>query len=602
MALPFFGKKDSETNILQTMYQKGVAALHDILAPAALEINSNYLRLGKKFTKTFFVFNYPRFLNTNWFVTMVNLDKTMDISFFIYPVDTGIALKNLRKKVAQVESEISMREEKGLVRDPMFETAYHDLEDLRDKLQQAREKLFKFGLYITVYANSLEELNKIETSIRSILDAKLAYSKLAIYQQAEGFNSTLPIVSDELQINTMMNSGPIAATFPFVSSDLTSDSGILYGINRHNNSLILFDRFSLENANTVVFGKSGGGKSYASKLEILRSMMLGTEVIIIDPENEYQYLAETIGGAYFKISLTSANHLNPFDLSLPKEDENATDILRSNIISLVGLIRIMLGGLTPEEDAIIDSAITQTYASRDITPSSDFSKSITPTMSDLKTILDNMTGTESLSRRLEKYVTGSYAGFLNNPTNIEVNNKLVVFSIRDMEEELRPVAMYIILHFIWNMVRRELKKRILMVDEAWWLMKYDDGASFMFGIAKRARKYFLGVTTITQDVNDFLSSSYGKPILTNSSLQFLFKQSPANIDVLQKTFNLTDEEKFLLLESEVGEGLFFAGQKHVAIKVIASYTEDQIITSDPAQLLQIEKAKKDLERAEVMAP
>lgn len=602
MALPFFTKKEATATGPEQIYQKGLAALHDILAPAALEINSNYLRIGKKFTRSFFVFNYPRFLSTNWFGAMINLDKTLDISFFISPVDTGMALKNLRKKVAQVESEISMREDKGLVRDPMLETAYRDLEDLRDKLQQAREKLFKFGLYITVYADSLEDLNKIETSLRSILDAKLAYSKPAIYQQAEGFNSTLPIVSDQLQINTTMNSGPIAATFPFVSSDLTSDNGILYGINRHNNSLILFDRFSLENANTVIFGKSGGGKSYAAKLEILRSMMFGSEVIVIDPENEYQYLAETIGGAFLKISLTSQNHLNPFDLPKPKEEESPADILRSNIINLVGLIRIMLGGLTPEEDAIIDSAITQTYASRDITTTSDFSKAIMPTMSDLKTILDSMTGAESLSRRLEKYVTGSYSGFLNNPTNLEIKNKLVVFSIRDMEEELRPIAMYVILHFIWNIVRSELKKRILMVDEAWWLMKYDDGASFMFGIAKRARKYFLGVTTITQDVTDFLNSAYGKPILTNSSLQFLFKQSPTNIDILQKTFNLTDEEKFLLLESEVGEGLFFAGQKHVAIKVVASYTEDQIITSDPAQLLQIEQAKKELERAEATAP
>ena len=604
MALPFFGKKEEimATAGPEQAYQKGLAALHDILAPAALEIDSGYLRLGKKFTRSFFIYNYPRFLNTNWFAPMINLDKTLDISFFITPVDTGAALKNLRKKVAQVESEISMREDKGLVRDPMLETAYRDLEDLRDKLQQAREKLFKFGLYITVYANSLEELNKTETSIRSILDAKLAYSKPAIYQQDSGFNSTLPIVSDQLQITTTMNSGPIAATFPFVSSDLTSDSGILYGINRHNNSLILFDRFSLENANTVIFGKSGGGKSYAAKLEILRSMMLGSEVIVIDPENEYRYLAETIGGAFLKISLTSENHINPFDLPIPKEEESPADILRSNIINLVGLLRIMLGGLTPEEDAVIDSAITQTYASRDITDTSDFSKSVMPTMSDLKTVLDNMTGAESLSRRLEKYVTGSYSGFLNNPTNLEIKNKLVVFSIRDMEEELRPVAMYVILHFIWNMVRSELKKRILMVDEAWWLMKHDDGASFLFGIAKRARKYFLGVTTITQDVTDFLNSAYGKPILTNSSLQFLFKQSPANIDTLQKTFNLTDEEKFLLLESEVGEGLFFAGLKHVAIKVIASYTEDQIITSDPAQLLQIEAAKKELERAEAMAP
>ncbi|MBI4919813.1 ATP-binding protein [Candidatus Azambacteria bacterium] len=591
----FSNKKEQITNA-------AAADLRSILAPAALEIDPSFLRLNKKLARTFFVFNYPRFLNTNWFSEVINLDKTLDVSFFIHPIDTGAALKSLRKKVAQVASEISMREEKGLVRDPMLETAYQDLEDLRDKLQQAREKFFKFGLYITLYGNSLEELNKMETSLRSILDTKLAYSKSAIYQQDKGFKSTLPLMTDELEINTPMNSGPIAATFPFVSSDLTSDNGILYGINRHNNSLVLFDRFSLENANTVVFGKSGGGKSYASKLEILRSLMFGTDVIVIDPENEYQYLAETIGGAFFKISLTSENHLNPFDLPIPKEGENPADILRSGVISLVGLIRIMLGGLTPEEDAIIDSAITQTYASRDITPNSDFSKAVMPTMSDLKTVLDSMAGAESLSRRLEKYVTGSYAGFLNNRTNLEIKNKLVVFSIRDMEEELRPAAMYIILHFIWNMVRSELKKRILMVDEAWWLMKHDDGASFLFGIAKRARKYFLGVTTITQDVSDFINSPYGKPILTNSSLQFLFKQSPANIDVIQKTFNLTDEEKFLLLESDVGEGLFFAGSKHVAIKVIASYTEDQIITSDPAQLLQIEQAKKELERAETLAP
>ena len=582
--------------------ESAVTALRDILAPAALEIAPGFLRLNKKLARVFFVFNYPRFLNTNWFSEIINLDKTLDISFFIHPIDTGVALKNLRKKVAEVESELSMREEKGLVRDPMLETAYHDLEDLRDKLQQAREKFFKFGLYITVYGNSVEELDKIETTLRSLLDAKLVYSKSAIYQQNTGFKSTLPLANDKLEINTAMNSSPIAATFPFVSSDLTSDNGILYGINRHNNSLILFDRFSLENANTVVFGKSGGGKSYATKLEILRSLMFGTEVVVIDPENEYQYLAETIGGAFFKISLTSENHLNPFDLPIPREDESPADILRSNTINLVGLLRIMFGGLTAEEDAIIDSAITQTYASRDIAPNSDFSKATMPTMSDLKTVLDSMTGAESLSRRLEKYVNGSYAGFLNNPTNLEIKNKLVVFSIRDMEEELRPVAMYIILHFIWNLVRSELKKRILMVDEAWWLMKYDDGASFMFGIAKRARKYFLGVTTITQDVSDFLTSSYGKPILTNSSLQFLFKQSPTNIDTIQKTFNLTDEEKFLLLESEVGEGLFFAGSKHVAIKVIASYTEDQIITSDPAQLLQIEQAKKELEHAEAMVP
>ncbi len=603
MAFPFLKTQGAAgLSELEQTYAKGLATLRDIIAPSALEINSNFIRLGKKLVRVFFVFTYPRYLNTNWFGSIINLDRYMDISLFIHPMDTTVALKNMRKKVAQLEAEIAMREEQGLVRDPMLETAYQDLENLRDSLQQAREKLFKFGIYISIYGDSPEDLDKTETAIRSILEARLVYSKTALYQQTEGFNSALPLVNDIIQVNATMNSGPVSTTFPFVSADLTSDDGILYGINRHNNSLILFDRFTLENANTVVFGKSGGGKSYASKLEILRSLMLGTDVIVIDPENEYQYLAETVGGSFFRISLTSENHINPFDLPVPRPDESPADILRSNIITLVGLIRIMLGGLSPEEDAVVDQAITQTYAARDITAQSDFSKATFPTMSDLKTVLDGMVGAQSLAIRLEKYVSGSYSGFLNNPTNVQVKNKLVVFNVRDMEDELRPIAMYVILHYIWNIVRSELKKRILMVDEAWWLMKHEDGASFMFGIAKRARKYYLGVTTITQDVTDFINSPYGKPIITNSSLQFLFKQAPANTDILQATFNLTDEEKFLLLESDVGEGLFFAGLKHVAIKVVASYTEDQIITSDPAQLLKIEKAKQEMAKAETMAP
>ncbi|OGD29769.1 conjugal transfer protein TraC [Candidatus Azambacteria bacterium RIFCSPHIGHO2_01_FULL_44_55] len=603
MAFPFLKTQDEAVGLseLEQTYAKGLATLRDIIAPSALEVNPNFIRLGKKLVRVFFVFTYPRYLNTNWFGPIINLDRYMDISLFIHPVDTTLALKNMRKKVAQLEAEISMREEQGMVRDPMLETAYQDLENLRDSLQQAREKLFKFGIYISIYGDTPEELDKIETAIRSILEARLVYSKTALYQQTEGFNSALPLVNDIIQVNATMNSGPVGATFPFVSADLTSDNGILYGINRHNSSLILFDRFSLENANTVVFGKSGGGKSYASKLEILRSLMLGADVIVIDPENEYQYLAETVGGSFFRISLTSENHINPFDLSIPRPDESPADILRSNTINLVGLIRIMLGGLTPEEDAVIDQAITQTYAARDITAQSDFSKVTFPTMGDLKTVLDGMVGAQSLAIRLEKYVSGSYSGFLNNPTNIQTKNKLVVFNVRDMEDELRPIAMYIVLHYIWNIVRSELKKRILMIDEAWWLLKTEDGASFMFGIAKRARKYYLGVTTITQDVTDFINSPYGKPIITNSSLQFLFKQAPANTEILQKTFNLTDEEKFLLLESDVGEGLFFAGLKHVAIKVAASYTEDQIITSDPAQLLKIEQAKQEMAKAETMA-
>ncbi|HEY4527845.1 MAG TPA: DUF87 domain-containing protein [Candidatus Paceibacterota bacterium] len=602
MAFLGFGKKEEpkETEILPVfpteIYEAGVLELADVIAPSALEINSNYVKLGEKVARTLFVFSYPRYLAANWFSPVINLDKVFDVSIFIHPVDTATVLRQLQKKVAEVQSQINIRSEKGLIRDPMLDTAFRDLEDLRDKLQQAQERLFAFALYLTIYADSPDELNKTETEIRSILESKLVYAKPALFQQAEGLESVLPLGSDKLEINTRMNSSPVSSIFPFVSFDLTSNKGILYGINRHNSSLVLFDRFSLENYNSVTFAKAGAGKSYATKLEILRSLMFDTEVIVIDPEREYEYLAEAVDGRYFNISLTSKHHINPFDLPPAREDESPADVLRSNIINLVGLFRIMLGGLTPEEDAILDRAITETYASRDITPETDFSKVAPPILSDLELVLANMQGGESLAQRLSKYTKGTWEGFINQPTNVDINKKLAVFSIRDMEDELRPIAIYLIIHHVWNAVRAQLKKRLLIVDEAWWLMKSEDGASFLFGIAKRARKYYLGLATITQDVGDFLNSPYGKAIITNSSIQLLLKQSPATIDLLQQTFNLTEEEKFLLLESDVGEGIFFAGLKHVAIKILGSYTEDQLITSDPAQLLAIKKAKEDYQK------
>ncbi len=496
--------------------------------------------------------------------------------------------------MAEVQSQINAREEKGLVRDPVLDTAYQDLEQLRDSLQQAQEKLFDVGLYISVYGNLEQELDKGESEIRSILESKLVYLKPSLFQQEQGFKSVIPLGTDELMVHSKLNSSPLSSLFPFISFDLTSDRGILYGINRHNSSLILFDRFSLENYNSVTFAKAGAGKSYAVKLEILRTLMFDTEVIVIDPEREYEYLAEAAGGRYFNISLTSEHHINPFDLPVPREDESTADILRSNIVNLVGLFRIMMGGLTPEEDAIIDRAITETYALKDITAEADFGSIEPPLMSDFELVLGGMEGGDSLAQRLTKYTRGTWAGFINKPTNVDINKKFVVFSVRDMEDELKPVAMYIITHFIWNAIRKELKKRLLVIDEAWWMMKSEDTASFLFSLAKRGRKYYLGLSTITQDVDDFLKSTYGLPIITNSSIQLLLKQSPTAIDVLQKTFNLTEEEKYLLLESDVGEGIFFAGLKHVAIKIIASYTEDQIITSDPSQLLAIKKSKTEL--------
>ncbi len=579
----------------QDIYQGGVLEFKDIIAPSALKITPRLINLGDKLVRTFYVISYPRFLAGDWFSPVINLDKIFDISILIHPIDTSIALRQLEKKVAEVQSQISLKEERGLVRDPILDTAYEDIESLRDALQQAREKIFDIGVYISIYGDTEDELNKSENQIKGLLDAKLVYLKPALFQQAEGFKTVLPIANDQLAVNYKLNSAPLSSIFPFVSFDLTSNKGILYGINRHNSSLILFDRFSLENYNSVIFAKSGSGKSYATKLEILRSLMFDTDVIVIDPEKEYEFMAEAVGGRYFNISLTSEHHINPFDLPFPREDESPADVLRSHIINLVGLFRLMLGGLTPEEDAIIDNAITETYALKDITADSDFSNKPAPLLSDLELVLVGMEGGESLAQRLLKYTRGTWAGFINKPTNVDINKKFVVFSVRDMEDELKPVAMYIVMHNIWNAIRRNLKKRLLVVDEAWWMMKSKDTASFLFSLVKRGRKYYLGVATITQDVGDFLKSEYGLPIITNSSLQLLLKQSPASIDLVQQTFQLTDEEKYLLLESGVGEGIFFAGLKHVAIKVIASYTEDQIITSDPSQILAIKQAKKDLE-------
>ncbi|MBU0999393.1 conjugal transfer protein TraC [Patescibacteria group bacterium] len=582
----------------EKIYESANLELQDVIAPSALKIDPKSINLGDKIARTFFIISYPRFLTDNWFSPIINLDKIFDISIFVHPIDTSLMLRQFQKKVAEVQSQINVRESKGMVRDPMLDTAYQDLEGLRDNLIQAQEKMFDVGIYITIYADNDLELFKIENEIKSMLESKLIYIKPALFQQEEGFKSVIPTETDLLKIHQKLNSEPLSSVFPFISSDLTSDKGILYGINRSNSSLVIFDRFSLENYNSVTFAKSGSGKSYATKLEILRSLMFDTDVIVIDPEREYEFLAEAVGGRYFNISLSSDHHLNPFDLPIPREDETAEDVLRSNIINLVGLFRLMLGGLTPEEDSMVDRAISETYAIKDITPESDFSNIEPPLLSDFEMVLSGMEGSDSVVARLAKYTRGSWATFLNRPSNVDINKKFVVFSVRDMEDELKPVAMYIIMHYIWNAIRKNLKKRLLVVDEAWWMMKSEDTASFLYSIAKRGRKYYLGLSTITQDAADFMKSPYGVPIITNSSIQLLLKQSPTTIDILQKTFNLTDEEKYLLLESGLGEGIFFAGLKHVAIKIVASYTEDQIITSDPSQILSNKKAKQEQEARE----
>lgn len=565
------------------------ADIKKIISPAGLKVESNYLKVGNKFAKTFFVYSYPRYLSTGWFEPLINLPYLFDVAIYINPVDTGVSLKKLRKKSAQIESQIMDQQEKGLVRDPQLETAFSDVENLRDVLQQSQEKMFSVGVYMTIFADTLDAMAVLESKLTTLLESKLVYIKPALFTQLEAFETILPLDEDKLGVTTPMNSAPLSSFFPFVSEDLTSDQGIMYGVNRHNNNLVIFDRFSLENANQVVFAKSGGGKSYASKLDIIRSLMMGIDILVIDPEMEYKRLAEGFGGSFFNISLTSKEHVNPFDIPIIPEGENPADVLRSHIVTLSGLMKLMLGKLNPEEDAILDRAITETYASREIVPGEDFTGKPAPLIGDLETILRNLEGGRPMADRLYKYTQGSFSGLINQATNIDITNRLIVFSIRDLEEELRPIGMYLVLNFVWNLIRAKLKKRILIIDEAWIMMKNEDSATFMFGLVKRARKYFLGVTTITQDVEDFLRSPYGRPIVTNASIQLLLKQAPATIDIVGKAFSLTETEKNLLLSAEVGTGLFFAGKKHVAIQIIPSFFEDQIITTNPAELLE-EKA------------
>ncbi len=582
----------------ERIYRKGVASIKDLIAPSSMKVEPSFVRLGDVWCRTLFIVTYPRYVTVGWASPIINLNAQMDVAMFFYPIKADVVLKQLKKKVGILEAQITSDAESGKPRDPISETALRDIEGLRDDLTQGIEHFFQFAFYVSFYSTSLEELERLSNTVESTFGSMLIYTRRAYFQAEQGFNSTMPVGNDELMITFNMSTSPLASSFPFTSAELTSDSGILYGINRHNNSLIIFDRFSLPNANAVIFATSGAGKSYAIKLEILRSMMLGTDVIVIDPEMEYKHLSDAVGGTFINVSLSSSAKINPFDLPRPTgESVSVEDIIRSAVITVKGLLRLMLGKLTVAEDSILDRALLETYAKKDIVSGVDISTVEPPILSDLQDILEGMEGTGDLVLRLKKYTEGTFAGLLNSPTTVKMTNQLVVFSVRDLEDELRPMAIYTIINYIWNVVRSERKKRMLAIDEAWWLMQHEDSAKFIFALVKRCRKYYLGITTITQDVNDFLTSPYGQAIVTNSSMQILLKQSPAAIDLIARVFLLTQSEKYLLLESGRGEGIFFAGAKHAAIQIIASYTEDQIVTTDPGQLIKIEAAKKEFQQS-----
>jgi conjugal transfer ATP-binding protein TraC len=584
---------------VQAAFQKGITALRDFIAPSSLEFKSTHFQIGTRYARTYYVYGYPRQVYTGWLSSLVNIDEVMDLSMYIYPVESQVVLENLKKKVTQLEAGIQIDSEKGRVRDPSKQASILDAEEMRDKLQVGEERFFRFGLYFTIYGSSMDELEFISHKIESMLGQQLVYSKPATSQQEQGLNSTVPQLVDQLQIRRNMSTGALSTSFPFTSADLTQDNGILYGINMHNSGLVIFDRFSLENGNSVVFAKSGAGKSFLVKLEALRSMMFGTEIFIIDPENEYERMCEAAGGAYVKLSLSSSTRINPFDLPKVVDSEEADNALRSNLITLHGLLRLMMGGaqaqiqgnnqitmpaLAPSEEADLDAALINTYAKAGITNDPLTHTADPPTINDLYDTLLHMGGSgPSLAQRLRKYTTGTFAGIFSQASNINIDNPLAVFNVRDLEDELRPVAMYIILNFIWNKTKTDQKRRLLIVDEAWQLMKYEDSANFLFSLAKRARKYNLGVTTITQDVEDFLGSRLGRAIIANASMQFLLKQSPSAVDVLADVFKLTDEERKRLSQFPVGQGLFFAGQNHVHIQIIASPTETSLITTNPGQ-------------------
>ncbi len=579
---------------VEQAFLKGVTTLRDLIAPSSLEIHAAYFRLGTKYGRTIYVYGYPRQIYTGWLSSLINIDEVLDVSMFVYPIDSQVVLNNLRKKVTQLEASMSINSEKGRTRDPGLEAAINDAEELRDQIQVGAERFFRYGLYVTLYADSLDELGFVQHKIETLFGQQMIFSKVASSQQEQGLNSTIPQMSDQLQIRRNMNTGAISTSFPFTSADLTQQNGVLYGINMHNNGLVIFDRFTLENANMVVFAKSGAGKSFTVKLEALRSMMMGSEIIIIDPENEYQKLSDAVGGSYIRLSLNSNTRINPFDLPRVIDTDEADNALRANLITLHGLLKLMLGStqtsaagvplsaLSPAEEADLDQALIDTYARVGITSDPLTHNSQPPTVNELYDTLLHMGGSgPQLAQRLRKYTTGTFAGIFSQQSNTEINNPMVVFNIRDLEDELRPVAMYIVLSHIWNIIRTEQKKRMLIVDEAWQLMKYDDSANFLFSLAKRARKYFLGLTTITQDVEDFMGSKMGRAIVANSSMQILLKQSSSAVDVLSDVFKLTEEEKKRLANFPVGQGLFFAGQSHVHIQIEASQTEKQLISTTP---------------------
>lgn len=591
MKIPFLSKTKNPKPPTAAPPPTGGLSLVDVLAPQNIEVDFNHIQLNQNYYRSFFVADYPRYVGPNWLEPLVSFDHTLDVSMFLYPSNSKDVLENLRRKIAEMEATIQTDMERGREIDPTVQVSLDDARSLQEQLAKGAERFFKLGLYITVPAENKEELDNESKLLQSTLYSLSIKALPLTLQMEDGFKSTQPLGQDFLQLTHNMDTTSLATTFPFTSSELTANEGVLYGINEHNDSLIIFDRFSLENANSVVFAKSGAGKSYFVKLEVLRSLMFGVDAIIIDPEQEYLELSKAVGGNYINFSSESPIKINPFDLSLI--NETGVNELGRKILSLTGFLKLILGNLDAGQAAILDRALSSTYRLKGITSDPKSQHLPPPLMEDLYKVLAGMEEPQAmeLAFRLERFIKGSLSGIFSAPSNINLDNPLIVFSVRDLADQLRPLAMYLVLDFVWTKIRSKLKKRLLIVDEAWYMMQNQDSAEFLVGMAKRARKYYLGVTTITQDVEDFLSGERGKEIISNSSIQILLKQAPASIDKIGIVFNLSEGEKRLLLSAGVGQGLFFAGPTHVAMSVVASEQEHQLITSNPAEILRRQQEK-----------
>lgn len=594
--MSLFGNKKPAVpkKVLQNLSPSQVAApvlsVGDVLAPQETEVDFSYFRVNSMYYRTFFVSSYPRYAQPNWLEPLVSFDHSLDVSMFIYPSASKGVLDDLKRKIAEMEATIQSDVERGHDIDPAVQVALDDAQELQEQLVKGAERFFRLGLYITLPSPTKEDLANTTNLLQSTLGSLSINAHSVDLQMEEGFKTTLPLGQDQLYLTHNMDTTSLATTFPFTSSELTANEGIMYGINEHNDSLIIFDRFSRENANSVVFAKSGGGKSYFVKLEALRSLMFGTDIIVIDPEQEYLELCKAVGGQYINFSSSSPVKINPFDLGL--DSSSTENELGRKILSLTGFLKLVVGDLDSGQAAILDRAITAAYRLKSITMDPTTQHNPPPLMEDLYKVLIGMEEPQSqeLAYRLERFIKGSLSGIFSSPSNLKLDNHFMVFSVRDLADQLRPLAMYLILEYIWTQIRTTLKKRILVVDEAWYMMKNPDSGAFLVEMAKRARKYFLGVTTITQDVEDFLNIERGREIISNSSIQVLFKQAASSIDIVGQTFNLSEGERRLLLSVGVGEGLFFAGSTHVAMRVVSSPDEHQLITSNPQELLKRQQA------------